>query len=172
MNKIVGTFLGSLVLMLSLPSGAATLSVNPVSQTVNAGSSFNVDLVVSGLGDQLDIALLGSFTITTPYAADRVNLFQLSFDTIDDLDNFQPDTFTLATLSFKALMAGNSPFSLTLNSASDASGNELVLDTQGGNVEVVGVAAVPLPSAWLLFATGTLFLRQFKRKGELYDAAE
>ena len=99
--------MGSLLLMLSLPSGAATLSVNPVSQTVNAGSSFNVELVVSGLsngtapslaaydlyfnydptllsfnnasygdpilGDQLDIALLGSFTITTP-EADRVQI--------------------------------------------------------------------------------------------------
>jgi hypothetical protein len=49
MKSSIGTFLGSLLLLASFPSVAATVSVIPIDQSITIGSSFKVDLMVSGL---------------------------------------------------------------------------------------------------------------------------
>lgn len=112
------------------------------------------------LGDQLDLAHLGSLTATTP-ESNRVQLFELSFDSVNDLNNLQADTFRLATLSFIGLSQGSSPLAVTLNAVSDANGDALDLNTQGGGVTI---NAVPVPAAWLMFVSGVLFLRRLHKK--------
>jgi len=100
------------------------------------------------LGDQLDIGGFGSYTETT-VATDSVNLFGLSYDFPADLDNFQADSFILATLTFDLLAAGTSPLGLNLNSLTDSDGQALFADLISGSIH-----SVPVPSTLLLFGTG------------------
>jgi hypothetical protein len=51
------------------------------------------------LGDQLDLAGLGSLT-TTMLGVGSVNLLEVSVDSASDLDALQAGAFTLATLTF------------------------------------------------------------------------
>ena len=51
MNTFVKTLLTSTLLLAPLSSQAISISLNPVSQTVTVGSSFDVTLTISGLGD-------------------------------------------------------------------------------------------------------------------------
>jgi hypothetical protein len=98
------------------------------------GDFFTVDLVVSGLddatvgsfdfdfiydpflmtsygvvfGEGLDVFSLGSlFSVSS--MPGLINIAQTSFDGVEDLIALQPDNFTLATLSFKAIGFGDDP---------------------------------------------------------------
>jgi hypothetical protein len=51
MNTLSKWLASTVLLLVSLPMQAITLSVNPVTQTVMAGSSFDVALTISGLGN-------------------------------------------------------------------------------------------------------------------------
>lgn len=133
---------------------AQTLTVTPSAQTVDVGDAVSVDLRISGLGDGaapsvgvfdidftfdpsllsfstvsygtgLDVLGLGSLQATTP-GAGTVNLFELSFDTADDLNAFQSDSFTLATLTFNTLAFGASQLTLSLNAVGDADVGERI----------------------------------------------
>ncbi len=104
------------------------------------------------LGDQLDLFALGSITAATPSGA-AVNLYQLSFDTIDDLNALQAGTFTLATVLFDALESGTSPLGLSVNALGNAEGLPLSATVLGGTVTVVPTSTVPEPSTAALLAT-------------------
>jgi hypothetical protein len=103
------------------------------------------------LGDQLDIFGLGSFTQAT-LGVGSINLFQLSFDTEQDLNDFQSPEFTLATLTFDLLGEGTSALGLSLWSLASASGEGLVANLVNGSVN--STAPVPEPTSMLLFGTG------------------
>ncbi len=112
------------------------------------------------LGDQLDLFSLGSFTGTTHTpGAGAVNLFQLSFDTVSDLDTMQADSFTLATLTFDALAIGSSSLNFGSITLSDAIGGALTANTAPGQVNVV-----PIPAAIWLFGTALLALVGLSRR--------
>lgn len=100
------------------------------------------------LGDQLDLFGLGSLTATTP-GAGSANLFELSFDFPDDLNNLQAGNFTLATLTFDTLALGTSPLNLSVNALGDAFGDPLVANIESGSVNVV-----PEPGTVLLLSSG------------------
>jgi len=99
------------------------------------------------LGNQLDLASLGSTTISELAGIGLVNLFELSGDTAEDLNTLQADSFNLATVTFDVLNVGTSLLQLDLNALADADGNALSAVTLSAPV-----TTVPLPSAFLLMA--------------------
>ena len=115
-------------------ASAITINIVPDSQTVQVGDAFNLDVVVSGLsaaneivsaydldisydtsilnatavsfGSYLDSPLYPSIQDSVLTNPGTVNIAELSFLFDDELALQQTDSFTLATLSFDALMAG------------------------------------------------------------------
>lgn len=163
---------------------AALLRITPSSQSVDVGNTVTVSLQISGLnngvapslgvfdidfgfdtallslsgalyGSGLDVLGLGSVQATTP-GVGAVNLFELSLDSVADLNALQLDAFTLVTLSFNALASGFGPFTLTVNSLGDAEGLSIPVTVEGGSVTIN--AAVPEPATSALAALGLFAL--------------
>jgi hypothetical protein len=99
------------------------------------------------LGNQLDLqdfgANLSSAELIRP---GLLNLYELSFDSVSDLNDLQADSFTLAVLTFAFLSEQTSNLEMTINTLGDANGDALSADGASSPV-----APVPLPSAlWLM----------------------
>lgn len=77
-----------------------------------------------------------------------VNLFSLSLETTDDLNNGQPGQFILGTLSFLALAPGISDINLGSIILSDANGDPLGAIVQGAKITVNPHTTVPDGGAW------------------------
>ena len=175
------------VLFCAAGSQAITIGFSPVSQDVALGDQAFVDLAISGLGDgaapslgvfdldvsfdplvlnlssvsfgdQLDILGLGSWKEAIT-GVGMVNLFELSFDSPDDLDSLQADSFVLASLTFDTLALGESPLTLSIKALGDSWGDPLIADVQSGSVSVV-----PEPSTILLVGSGLVGLGCFRKK--------
>ena len=116
------------------------------------------------LGDQLDLFGLGGLTAADQLAPGVLNLFELSFDDALDLEDFQVDAFTLATVSFDALTPGWSGLALSLTALGDADGNPLEVDLSDGSISVV-----PLPASLILFASGIGVLIGLGRRAQSPD---
>jgi hypothetical protein len=150
---------------------ALTISGLGVNQSPSLGSfdlNFNFDpnlfsLVGASvfgdpvLGDQLDLFGLGADTAATP-GAGYVNLFELSFDSENDLNNLQADSFTLATLNLRATAAGASSLTITDLILADAAGDPLTATIQNSSVTSNPSSSIPLPSSLLLLVIGLLNL--------------
>lgn len=97
-------------------------------------------------GSGLDVLGLGSLQTVTN-SPGMVGLFELSFDTIDDLNSLQPAQFRLATVFLTGTSMGSSPLSLTITSLGDAEGNPL-----GATIEnsAVSVGQVPEPGTFVV----------------------
>lgn len=102
------------------------------------------------LGNQLDLFGLGSITSTTPGTA-SVNLFQLSLDSIGDLDSLQASSFALGTIRFNTVGIGSSSLTINPISLSDSAGTSLTATTLSGTVSV---HAVPEPDSAALLIAG------------------
>ena len=208
MNMLFTRLSGAALLLVALPLHAITISLNPATQTVTAGSSLDVALVISGLGDgaapslgtfdvnvSFDQSILSFSTVAFgPFLGDPsllesinsfddtstpgiVNLYALSLLEGDSttcifcippyLDDLQPASFTLATLTFSALSVGTSPLGITLNALGDANGGTLTADLVGGSVNVNAdnnPGSVPEPAAWLLLGLGALIMCRYTRR--------
>ena len=105
-------------------------------------------------GNQLDLAGFGSLTDSSSPAAGELNLFELSFDDVLDLNSLQAGSFTLFSILFSSTAAGIADFSLSVNVLGDAFGNALTADTISGASVTVGSANVPEPSTLLLLLGG------------------
>lgn len=161
---------------------AATLTITPSAPSVSEGGQVSVDLTVSGLGDgaapslgtydldlffdsgllgvssvtfgdQLDLFGLGGLQITDNSVAGTLNIFELSFDTIDDLNTLQLSEFRLATITFDTLSAGIAALTLGINAFGDAFGDPLDVTTGSTTFEIAGVSEVPIPGALPLMAS-------------------
>jgi hypothetical protein len=106
------------------------------------------------LGNQLDLFNFGGnlsgADLTDP---GTVNFYEVSFDSVADLNDLQVNSFTLATLSFDVLDFGTSDLTLSVNAFGDAEGNDLPVTTLS-----TSVTTVPLPSAIFLMASGLMGL--------------
>lgn len=168
-----------LVLMSTQSHAVTVLSVDPASQSVSLGSpvSFNINiaglgngtalgtydinlvfdpalLAYSGItfGNQLDLSGLGDVQTVTPNNG-TVEMFELSLESVSDLNTLQASAFRLATLTFDTLALGiNSPITLSVNALGDASGNPITASLQNGAVSVAA-APVPIPAAVWLFGS-------------------
>lgn len=172
--------LGSL-LFVALDGVAAPIeiSIEPESQVLSVGSSFEVDIEISGLDTadlggfdfdlEFDPAVIGyqSYTISS----DLLDPFDLTFD--DGADGIlslsavslafdlgaQLDDFTLATVSFDSIQPGTSPLTLSSIDLSDGFGGVLnVASVNNGSV------AVPAPGTLLLAPFGLGMLLMHRRR--------
>ena len=176
MKTILAAFLASMAL--TATAFAQSLSVVPTSSMVQIGDDVVVSIDASGLGDGiapsvgvfdidlafdpgllqftsadygtgLDVLGLGSIRTTTE-GVGSINLFELSLDSADDLNGLQSGAFAFATVTFRALTAGSSPLSLTVNAVGDGDGAALLFAVTNGQVTVSAVPELPI---WALFGT-------------------
>jgi hypothetical protein len=157
-------------------ASAATITITPSTPSVAVGGQVSVDLTVSGLGDgaapslgtydldllfdggllgvssvtfgnQLDLFGLGGLQITDNSVLGTLNIFELSLDTVDDLNNLQFPSFRLATITFDTLSAGIAALTLGVNAFGDALGDPLDVTTGSASFEITSVSEVPIPGA-------------------------
>ena len=109
----------------------------------------------------------------TDYGTGTVNIFEISWlyaNQASDpfcppgyppyLDDIQPSSFTLATLTFDTLFLGTSPLNISINTLGDVNGYPLAYNLKSGNIKVV-----PEPATLILLGSGLAgigFLRKKK----------
>lgn len=187
--KFILTFLT--FLFVSGPSFAATLYFLPTTSSIYVGDSINVDIFISGLGNDnlaafdfnvnYDDSIL-TFISYTLY--DGLGMIDSSDPLADATDlswgdlgggvinlselswlpdfNSQADTFTLATLSFTGIAKGNGTLSISNTILSDELGAPL--DTISNTAGITVAAPVPEPGTMGLFSIGLLGLAGVYRR--------
>jgi hypothetical protein len=164
-------------------AGALSLSLVTTTPQVSLGSLVVVDVIISGLAPgaapslgsfDLDVSAdsalgfqdaafslllgdpdLGQAITAAGAIGTTVDLFELSLLLPAELDALQPDTFTLATITFSADEVGLINLSFTQDSVGDAFGQLLPVD------ESVGLAIeVPEPGLFPLLLLGSTALRR------------
>ena len=112
------------------------------------------------LGDQLDIWGLGLNPMGASITSLGVlDIWEVSLDTADDLNNFQAGSFTLATLTFSTLTVGTSPLEIIIDSLGDANGEPLSANVQSGSI-----SPVPEPATFILIGFGLGGIGILRRK--------
>jgi hypothetical protein len=173
-----------LLLLSDIAQASLSLALNPGTQT---GNAIAVEVIISGLGDgiapslstydfdigfdyshlmfsgavfgaQLDVLNSNSnYTVAEVIASGVLNLAELSLDSSGDLDAWQTDSFTLATLSFDVLRNASSEMTITPTVLGDGNGDPLLLTTLP---QATTITTVPVPSAvWLMVSGLGLLLR-------------
>ncbi len=106
------------------------------------------------LGDQLDLFGFGSLSGYDDSVPGSLNVFEISFDLPEDLDELQAGSFTLFTLRFDLLSPGTSALAFGSVTLGDAFGDPLIADA----VLSGSVSALPEPTAAVLAALAGLLL--------------
>ena len=163
---------------------AVTLSYEPSAQSISLGDPASIDLNISGLGDfaapslgaflvevTFDDSVLAFNSVTygpflgdpldpletdimTTAAPGMVSLDEFSFLFDFELDALQPDSFTLASLSFTGDNVGVSNLGFGLIDLSDAVGSTIVDPLlEPGSIRV-SPAQAPEPSILFLLVSG------------------
>jgi len=128
------------------------------------------------LGDQLDLGGSGaiicspgtgndtSLTCPDDLTGGMANLLELSLDMPDVLNDFQADSFVLATFLFDTLSPGRSTLSVNRLVLADAFGDRLIADIQSGHITVGAPNAIPAPSSLALLVVGMAMLMACNEK--------
>jgi hypothetical protein len=156
------------------------------------GDTFSVNVVVSGLIPQGTArSEVGAFDLDLTFNPAAVSLANVAFGTLlgdptsealtdvkpgagivnfaevsllptATLDALQPDTFTLASLSFRATAPGTSTLTLSRAVVASGSGAALGVVSLGATqVKAGGAPAIPEPNGFLLFAIGFATVARF-----------
>ncbi|WP_062064486.1 cohesin domain-containing protein [Cellvibrio sp. OA-2007] len=131
--------------------GSTALGVYDVNFNYDASlfSLGNISWGDSLQGNQLDLLGFGSLQDSIS-GSGWLNLFELSFDAVTDLENYQAGEFTLFSILLNAIAIGSGDFSLTANALGDAYGNNVALDSINGTRININTISVPEPSSLLL----------------------
>lgn len=183
------------LLLSSNISAAVELSILPSAVTVQQGNSVSVDLVASDLGSfsapslgaflaeiifddailNFDSVVYGGFlgnpgdpvetSIVTTTGVGLVSLDEFSLLLDFELDALQPDSFTLATLTFSGQGLGISALSIGTVDLSDAMGNTLTPTAlNAGSIQVTSANGIPVPAtAALILPFALLLASRFRR---------
>ncbi len=182
LHNVVAVFFAA-ILCFSSSAHAIIISAVPNVASVEQGNSVIVDLTVSNLGNdtapsvgifdldlsydaaildfnavtfgnQLDLFGFGSLQLVDSSIAGTINLFELSFDFVSDLDTLQAPSFVLASLMFDTLTVGTTNLSVASNSFGDSLGIELAPSIINASLGVTNNTVVPTSSPasiWLVF---------------------
>ncbi len=125
-----------------------------------------IDSVVIDPTSQLDIWDFGTNWVSASVTgAGVLNIYDLSLDSENDLNTYQADSFTLATITFDAISVGTSTLSIdqTTIQLGDAAfpPNSLTATLTDGSVNV---NPVPEPATCLLMGVGIAGLLGLRRK--------
>lgn len=147
------------IVITGLGSGnAPSLSAFDVGMTYEPSHAEFTEIAFGNNGvDQLDLMGFGSITYVDDSYPGQVYFGEISFDDPSYLNNWQQDSFILASLDFYVASIGIIQFSLRDVTLIDAFGGALGLDNDPGIVEVTATA-VPLPSVGWLMISGVLLL--------------
>lgn len=168
---------------LPLAASATTIAIEPGAPVVGLGDPVTAVISISGLGDSapeslsifdIDVSFdptilsltsvgfggqLGLSLASITEGLGSVNLFELSFTSVSDLDTAQPGSFTLATLSFDTLAAGTSSLGLSTIQLGNALGNPIQAVALGSSVDVeVPRDPIPEPTSVVVFLIGSLIV--------------
>ncbi|MCI0538409.1 MAG: cohesin domain-containing protein [Verrucomicrobiales bacterium] len=180
--------------VVSQAAAQINISLQPSPQIIGVGDPASMELVISGLGNfsspslgafDFDLSydpailsavsltfgtflspgILGSLQFSDLTLAGLMHLDEVSFESPTDLNDAQPDTFTLATLGFTGLAPGISSIDFTFASLSDEQGQSLIgFSTTSGSIEVARRPPVPdLGSTTSLLLLGIVGLVVFRR---------
>lgn len=184
MKLLAGLSCVALAGFLGTPAGAATLTIDPASMTVTAGTTFTVDVSVEGVTDLYGYGFAVGFD---PAILEALGIAEGAFlpgggatlfidGTIDNTGGTITDTGgvlnggvigvdgsgVLATVTFRALATGSSAISLFNPILLDSNLADIAADAlAAGSVTVdPGPNGVPLPSALSLAMLGLALMRR------------
>ncbi|MCP4107553.1 MAG: PEP-CTERM sorting domain-containing protein [Desulfobacteraceae bacterium] len=191
-KKIVTcSFFVCLAVFLFNPAWAITLSLNPSSLSAGISDLVDIDIVISGMGNDdlaafdfniaYDNTVLDFDTYVLGNGLGSIENFNADDWSLGDIGNgiinlselswlwdfsFQSDTFTLATMSFIAGGVGESLLSFSDVILTDGWGDTLAAGLEQGSINVSDGTSdpVPEPASLFLLGSGLIGLARFKRK--------
>nr|WP_324256869.1 cohesin domain-containing protein [Cellvibrio fontiphilus] len=108
-------------------------------------------------GNQLDLLGFGSLQDNSS-SLGWLNMLEVSFDEIADLELLQAGEFTLFSILLSAIAIGSGDFSLTTNAMGDAYGQDLFIDSINNTSVHVSAATVSEPAGILLLLGAIAFV--------------
>jgi hypothetical protein len=154
--------LGSTVQVQIVASDLGTGTTPPAMSAYELTVQFNdnwLDLTAVNFGTGLNLGIAGGSWQDYNYTLGlgQVYLLEISYHTVADLLDQQPDQFVLATLSFNTVAAGSSPLTFADVELVDEKGGSLnYIPTTAEYRITVTSSTVPLPSSLTLLVLGLL----------------
>lgn len=118
-----------------------------------------IDAVSIDPSNQLDLFGLGLNILgTSLLAPGQLQIFDLSFDLPTDLNDFQANSFVLASLSLTALNPGLVDFVVGINGLADGLGASINSQVENSSVLIEGTMVINEPPVLLLLLLGVVLL--------------